>query len=126
MITKILEFLGLLKKKEEEPRARLLAEIEEIERKKVSKKRAKKVRKKKGEKVKKEKKAKKKAEKKEKKARKSKKEAIVEYLKRRKKPATIEEISKRVGTTYQTTRRYLYMLQKEGKVKKVNGGWKAA
>ncbi len=59
------------------------------------------------------------------KAKKTKKEMVVSYLKRRKNPAKVEDIAKRVGATVQTTRRYLYYLAREGKVEKKDKGWVA-
>ena len=59
------------------------------------------------------------------KAGKTKKEMVVSYLKRRKKPATVEEVASKVGITIQTARRYLYYLAKEGKVEKKGKGWVA-
>ena len=53
----------------------------------------------------------------------TKKDALVEYLSKRKKPASIEDVAKKVGVTPMTARRYLYYLAREKKVKKTKDGW---
>lgn len=53
----------------------------------------------------------------------TKKDALVKYLSKRKKPASIEDVAKKVGVTPMTARRYLYYLAKEKKVKKTKDGW---
>ncbi|MBR9679443.1 MAG: DeoR family transcriptional regulator [Candidatus Altiarchaeota archaeon] len=53
----------------------------------------------------------------------TKKDALVKYLSKRKKPASIEDVARKVGVTPMTARRYLYYLAKEKKVKKTKNGW---
>lgn len=123
IIDTILERLGF--KRSERKSLELLRQMEEgIEERKP----ARRVRRERKEKKKTRKTVKKKIEKKGRKRKgekRTKREMIVEYLKKRKKPAKIEDIAKKVGATVQTTRRYLYYLAKEGKVRKVKEGWVA-
>jgi len=124
MLNYILRLLGF--KREEKKKSELLKTLREqervlrrevrrdVRRKKIEKKKVKKKERKTGKK-----RAKKSAEKK------TRKDMIVEYLKKRKKPASIEEIAKKVGATEKTARRYLYYLKNEGKVEKKGKGWVA-
>jgi DNA-binding IclR family transcriptional regulator len=53
------------------------------------------------------------------------KERLLEFLKQQTKPLMPKEIAKLTGLNYNTVRVRLHDLRKEGKVERVEEGWKA-